>query len=268
MADYFSISAYHRIPKPEETLALVARYQAGDKDVFDEILATHERMVYKSALKYYKSGACGDLDLDDILQCGRLGLLRALETFDPSLGYRFSTYAVWWIDQRIRRTGIDEGFAIRYPQHVHDKRSRVNRRAAQISVTGKTANKSQIADEIGVDKIYINGLKYYLRSLDAELRGNPNVTFGETLEDKDASTTERAERDLEIERMYSYIAQLPQKTQLILSMYYGLNGQECLTHRKIAERLGVSRARVEQVVGAAIKTLRQKMTRTPSIHSR
>jgi RNA polymerase primary sigma factor len=240
-------------------------------DMADRIESAHERMsreknrfiehnlklVVAIAKDYRNLG----LSFPDLIQEGNLGLIRAVEKFDHRRGFKFSTYAVWWIRQALVRAIQNHSRTIRLPSHVHDRLQRSQRVRAELTgKLGREPTAAELAPELGTDTGSLEALDLLSReaiSLESSVAGTEK-----RLEDFVADPTSSApDNGLDGERMRSgvgyLIAALTAREQLILRLRYGLGGEEEHTLEQIGQSLGLSRERVRQLEARALKKLRE-----------
>jgi RNA polymerase primary sigma factor len=240
-------------------------------DWADRIESAHERMsreknrfiehnlklVVAIAKDYRNLG----LSFPDLIQEGNLGLIRAVEKFDHRRGFKFSTYAVWWIRQALVRAIQNHSRTIRLPSHVHDRLQRSQRVRAELTgKLGREPTAAELAPELGTDTPSLEALDLLSReaiSLESSVAGTEK-----RLEDFVADPTSAApDNGLDGERMRSgvgyLIAALTAREQLILRLRYGLGGEEEHTLEQIGQSLGLSRERVRQLEARALKKLRE-----------
>lgn len=245
----------------EEERELSNRIEHGDKEARDRMVRANLRLVVNIARAYSGKG----LPLQDLIEEGNLGLLRAVEGFDPDMGTRFSTYASYWIKQSIKRALVNSAKTIRIPAYMVELLTKWRRATAQLQDTlDRTPTTEEVARELDLPpkklKIVKKAIQLYNSSPQSEQQ-DAGWSLGEMIPDDrlKGPDDELVEND-NLKHVYRLLNEIPDREANILRMRFGLDGEEPKTLKEIGQALGLTRERVRQIESEALKKLAKEIS--------
>jgi RNA polymerase nonessential primary-like sigma factor len=262
---YFNEIGQHTLLKADEEQVLARAMAQGDFAARQQLIERNLRLVVSIAKHYTNRG----LALPDLIEEGNLGLIHALEKFDAERGFRFTTYATWWIRQAVERAIMSQSRTIRLPAHVVKELNVVLRALRHLEMHGTPEGREASLDDVAhllgkpVEQVR-RVLRYneHVTSLDAPLDGGGGVSIADGVADDGALTPELLLHNTEIEAwVRQWLAELNERQRIVIERRYGLNGRDVATLEQLAGELGVTRERVRQIQAEALEKMRARLKR-------
>jgi len=259
---YFNDIGHNALLSVDEELRVARLAKAGGFEARQKMIEHNLRLVVNIA-KHYANRGVAFLDL---IEEGNLGLIHAIEKFDPERGFRFSTYATWWVRQSIERAIMYQSRTIRLPVHIIKELNTVlrARRHLETHCTHEPSAEdvAHLLDCDSEDVRRLLALNERMASLDAPLEVDPMLSLGESLPDESAVTPEARLELVEIEkRVLEWLARLSDRQRRVIERRYGLNDSDVSTLEQLAQELGLTRERVRQIQLEALSSLRRILRR-------
>ncbi len=243
---------------PQEEIELAARIKKGDRKAREQMIKANLRLVVKIARDYEGIG----LPLLDLISEGNIGLMKAVERFDPAKGGKLSTYGSWWIKQSIKRALANQSKTIRLPVHLVDKISKMRRTAMRLQEEfGREPTDEELGEELGITASRVAQMRMAAirpASLDAPIGDEDSNNFAEVVQDESADTPyEQLEEKTVTRMLQEMVKTLDPREATILKARFGLDGGPERTLEEVGQKFGVTRERVRQIQNIALKKLRK-----------
>jgi RNA polymerase primary sigma factor len=250
---------------PQEEIQLAARIKKGDKKAREHMIKANLRLVVKIARDYEGIG----LPLLDLISEGNIGLMKAVERFDPKKGGKLSTYGSWWIKQSIKRALANQSKTIRLPVHLVDKISKMRRVGMRLQEElGREPTDGELADEMGLTATRVRQMRQAAirpASLDAPIGDDESNNFSDVVEDENATSPYDNLEDKTVTGMLrDMVEHLDEREATILRFRFGLDGGTEKTLEEVGVKFGVTRERVRQIQNLALKKLRKMIEKLES----
>ncbi len=241
----------------DERAEELKRFIEDGRNARDHLIRANARLVISVAKKYLNRG----LPFLDLIQEGNIGLMRAIRNYDYHKGFKFSTYATWWIRQAITRALADQGRTIRLPVHLSDQVFRMRREQNRLAQElGRAPSVEELASALEVSPAKVEQMLAVMRSplsLQMTVGEDEDEDLGDIIEDREASDPEEsAAQAIMSEEMLRLVENLPERERQVIEMRFGLQGDEPLTLTEVGRRLGITRERARQLEAQAINRLR------------
>jgi RNA polymerase primary sigma factor len=243
---------------PDEEIQLAARIKKGDKKAREHMIKANLRLVVKIARDYEGIG----LPLLDLISEGNIGLMKAVERFDPAKGGKLSTYGSWWIKQSIKRALANQSKTIRLPVHLVDKISKMRKTAMKLQEElGHEPTDEELADEMGMTAARVRQMRQAAirpASLDAPIGDDDSNNFSDVVQDENATSPyENLEDKTVVNMLQDMVKHLDDREATILRYRFGLDGGSEKTLEDVGVKFGVTRERVRQIQNLALRKLRK-----------
>ncbi len=255
---------------PQEEIALAKRIKKGDRKAREKMITANLRLVVKIAHDYEGLG----LPLLDLINEGNIGLMQGVERFNPRKGAKLSTYASWWIRQRMLRALANQAKTIRLPVHVVDKVAHIRKAEVKLrEAFDRDPTDQEVADHLGLNPRRIEQYRVASKapiSLDAPIEADSSQNVSETVADANAAAPfDRLIRENDSALVREVLATLTPRESKILAMRFGLDNGQHKTLEEVGKRLGVTRERIRQIQEEALKKMRVKIAEqeTPAVET-
>lgn len=253
----------------EEEVKLARRIKKGDQQARQQMIKANLRLVVKIAHDYANYG----LPLLDLISEGNIGLMKAVERFDPKKGGKLSTYAAWWIKQSIKRALANQSKTIRLPVHLVDKIARMRRVSMQLAEElGREPTDEELGEELGMTAAKVSQLRTAAirpASLDASVgQDEDSASLGEIIGDEQTHTPYELLQDKNLRgAVMDVLGVLDERELRIISLRFGLNGKKEMTLEEVGKKFKVTRERIRQLQNIALRKLKKALDKKDKIKS-
>jgi RNA polymerase primary sigma factor len=252
---------------PQDEVKLAGQIKRGNKKAREKMITANLRLVVKIAHDFGNYG----LPLLDLISEGNIGLMKAVERFDPKKGGKLSTYASWWIKQSIKRALANQSKTIRLPVHLVDKIGKIRRVAAQMTEElGHEPTTEELAEELGLPVAKVAHLKNVAvrpASLDAKISADDDTAFGDLVGDDRAEDPFEALRDKDLQgEVGDLLDALDPRERKIISFRFGLDGGRERTLEEVGHKFGVTRERIRQLQNIALLKMRKALRKREELN--
>ncbi len=256
---YFHDIRGKKLLSAEQEIALASAAHLGDEDARNEMIEHNLRLVVNIARHYVDRG----LDFMDLVEEGNLGLIHALEKFDPDRGFRFSTYATWWIRQYVERAIMNHSRTIRLPVYVVKEINAIKRLMGKMDQQlGMNERSRLVAEqlEMPVDRIWETlHQDEWMISLDAPIEADPDLTVGDSIPDTHSLTADRMLEQAESGAlMAEMMKKLSPKERAVIEMRFGISNDDTMTLEQISRSMGLTKERIRQIQNQALAHLKDR----------
>src|SRR5437588_6019194 len=251
---------------PQQEIELAAKIKRGDREARALMIRSNLRLVVKIAHDYANLG----LPLLDLISEGNIGLMKAVERFDPAKGGKLSTYGSWWIKQSIKRALANQSKTIRLPVHLVDKISKMRRTSMRLQEEfGREPTDEELGEELGISASRVAQMRMAAvrpASLDAPIGDDDSNNFSEVVQDENADTPYEQLEDKTVTRMLQEMVKtLDPREATILRYRFGLDGGSEKTLEEVGQKFGVTRERVRQIQNIALNKLRKMIEKLEAV---
>lgn len=246
----------------QDEIDLAKKIEQGDEEARNIMITANLRLVVKIAQEYSNLG----LSVLDLINEGNMGLMKAVERFDPTKGGKLSTYASWWIKQAIKRALANQSKTIRLPVHMVDRVTQIRRTTAELSEKlGRDPTDEELAEAVSLPSVKVSHLRNVSKrpaSLDSPINDDDGSTLGEVVPDeKSVTPLESLQSKSLVGDVNKVLSMLEPREADIIRLRFGLDGRDPLTLEEVGEQIGITRERVRQLQEQSIRDLRKKMAK-------